>query len=211
MANEQALEDLKLIKRTMKASTRFTNIPPLGYLFSGLFGLAGPFYTYLYLGAQKVSDPAGITVYDALILAIAWLTILLGAASASVIFSVLRAKRLGKSAWNSLLARMLGSQAPQLAVSAVLTIGLASRGEYDMIPGVWLISYGLVLFSWYFFTGRDHLIQSVIFLALGAAALFSPAPISLVLLAAGFGATNLFFGIKGLRKEKEVYETGPAQ
>lgn len=211
MANEQALDDLKFIKRAMRASTKYTNIPPLGYLFSGLFGLAGPVYTYLYLGAEKVADPSLITVFDVVILATAWGVILIGSALASAIFSVLRARRLGKSAWNSLVARMLGSQAPTLLAAGVLTVGLAGHGQYDLIPGLWLISYGLILFSLYYFTGKDHLIQSAVFMALGTAAMFSPALVSLALLAAGFGATNLFFGVKGLLREKEVYETGPAQ
>jgi len=211
MEKAQAISDLEFIKKTMKASTRYTNIPPMGYLLSGWFGLAGPFYTWLYLGAEKVGDPARITFYDVVILAIAWLTILLAAAFSSAVFSVLRARRLGKSAWNSLVARMLGSQVPLLFAAGILTIAMAAAKQYSLIPGIWLISYGLVLFSLYFFTGKDHLIQSVVFLALGAASLFSPAQASLILLAAGFGATNLFFGIRGLLKEKEVYETGPAQ
>jgi hypothetical protein len=211
MERVQAISDLEFIRRTMKASTRYTNIPPMGYLLSGLFGLAGPLYTWLCLGAEKIANPALITICDVIILGVAWLTILLAAAFASAVFSVLRAKRLGKSAWNSLVARMLGSQVPLLFAAGLLTIGMAAHQQYSLIPAIWLISYGLVLFSLYFFTGKDHLIQSVIFLALGAASLFSPAGASLVLLATGFGATNLFFGVRGLLKEKEVYETGPAE
>jgi len=211
MEKAQAISDLEFIRKTMRASTRYTNIPPLGYLLSGLFGLAGPVYSWLYLGAEKVADPARIEFYDVFTLGVAWLTILLAAAFASAVFSVLRAKGLGKSAWNSLVARMLGSQTPQLFAAGILTIGMVAHKQYSLIPGVWLISYGLVLFSLYFFTGKDHLIQSAVFLALGAASLFSQAGVSLILLAAGFGATNLFFGVRGLLKEKEVYETGPAQ
>jgi hypothetical protein len=211
MEKSEAIRDLEFIRRTMKASTRYTNIPPMGYLLAGLFGLVGPLYSWLFLGAEKIVDPSRITALDLAVLAVAWSVILLAAAFCAVLFSVLRARRLGKSAWNSLVSRMVFSQIPQLLAAGALTLGLAASRKYELIPAVWLISYGLILFSLFFFTGKDHLIQSGVFLCLGIGALFAPFMISLFILAAGFGATNLFFGVRGLMKEKEVYEAGTAQ
>ncbi len=198
MDQAQIEQDLQLIKRTIKASVRYTNIPPLGYLCSGIFGLAGPALTYLIIGADKAGHPDLLTRTDLLALAGVWIGIMLAALCSSAFFMARRARKRKQAAWNSLSARIFLSQLPVLLVAAILTSALAGYGLVAMVPALWLLFWGLILFSFFFFTGTEHLLQSIIFIALGTAGLLVPFPVTLLLLAAGFGLINLVWGIAGL-------------
>ena len=60
-----------------------------------------------------------------------------------------------------------------------------------LVPALWLLHYGLIIFSFSYFTGWEHRAQSFVFLALGATALLGPGCLALPLLAAGFGLVHL--------------------
>ncbi|HUT52477.1 MAG TPA: hypothetical protein VM658_03715 [bacterium] len=204
MEREQVEKDLQFIKQTMEASTRYTNLPPLGYLLAGVCGLAGPGLTWLIIGADKAADPRLFTGWDVALLAVLWILILAAAAGGSVYLSLARAEKLGVSALTPPARRMFSSQFPLLGAVGVLTLGLFATRDFGLIPALWLLSYGLVLFGFHYYTGKDHLLQSLIFLALGAVAAFSSGRTALVLMALGFGAVNLAFGVKNLIADKEL-------
>jgi hypothetical protein len=204
MERDQVEQDLKFIKETMEASTRYTNLPPLGYLLAGGLGLVGPWLTWVIIGAAKAADPRLFTGWDVALLAALWIAVLAGAAGGSVYLAMARARRLGQKAMTPPARRMFSSQFPLLGAAAVLTLGLFASRDFGLIPGLWLLSYGVVLFGFHYYTGRDHLVKSFIFLALGAVAVFSSGATALVMLAIGFGSLNLAFGVKNLLADKEL-------
>ncbi len=201
MDRDKVLKDLEIIRSTIETAGRYSNIPGEGYVTAGLFGLAGAIITWSLAGqtTDGLSSLEGALLYK---LACLWVAVFAAALLLSVLFAWWRARQKGLRAWDSLTRRMVLSQLPLLAAGAVLTIALAWRGSFLLIPGWWLWCYGLVLFFFHYFTGKDHLVQAIIFFVLGTAALFSPPPVSPVLLGAGFGGVHLVCGARYLLKER---------
>ncbi|MBW2277204.1 MAG: hypothetical protein JRF63_06910 [Deltaproteobacteria bacterium] len=187
--------DLAFIKRTMEQATRYDNVPPLGYMIIGLIGLAGVGATYGLLGAEQIArldqpDPASIRS-----LALVWGGVLIATLICLAVAVVMRAKRRGITAWNSLATRMFLSQIPQVVAAGLLTAGLLQFDRVGLIPAVWLLHYGVLTYSFSYFAGRDHQLLGSIFVALGAAALFGPSSWAVPLLAIGFGLLHIVFGV----------------
>jgi len=201
MEPQEIAGELQFIKQTMWASTRYTNVPPGGAVLAGVLGGAGAAASYWMLGAAKLADPGLLSRGDRIGLLVLWAGILAVAAGVSVALIVRQARKTGRSAWNPLVARMFFSELPLLLAGGLLTWVLADRGLDALIPGWWLLDYGLVLFGLHYYTGNDHRNQSLIFLTLGAVALFSPLGRAVMLLAAGFGAVHLLFGLKGFLEQ----------
>ena len=100
----------------------------------------------------------------------------------------------------TLASRLFFSQVPCALVAGILTAALAVRGDYSLIPALWLLCYGIIAYSFSYFTGKEHKIQAVLFLVLGLWAAFDDFSVSLVLLGLGFGGIHLAFGIARLLK-----------
>ncbi|MBD3306885.1 hypothetical protein GF348_10930 [candidate division KSB3 bacterium] len=64
--------DLKFIRKTMESSSRYTNVPALGYLAAGALGLAGTIITYFYLKTEKITYMESITLDDMWMLVLIW-------------------------------------------------------------------------------------------------------------------------------------------
>ena len=75
----------------------------------------------------------------------------------------------------------------------VLTAALWRAGAYDLMPGSWLLVYGVSVVAAGTFSVRTVPVMGLAFMALGAVALFAPAPPDLWL-AAGFGGLHIGFG-----------------
>jgi len=191
-------QDLKVIRKAMESSLRYTNIPVPAHFAAGLLGILGVWGTYLFLGKEKVANVESILPEDASTLAILWGVVFVAALGCALFFSWQRAQKHHISAWNSLAARMFLSQVPLLAIAGVLTLGIGLKGYYDLIPGLWLSLYGVILFSFSYFTGIAHRVESICFLLLGIAAAFASGPVALVLLGLGFGGVHIAGGLARL-------------
>jgi hypothetical protein len=82
---------------------------------------------------------------------------------------------------------------PPLVAGAALTVALASRGAYTLLPGIWLLLYGCAVVG----AGLQSVTVVPVFggflLLLGLLALVIPAQGNL-LLGAGFGAGHVVCG-----------------
>jgi len=196
--------DLKLIRQMMESSSRYTNIPASGYAAAGVFGLFGAWRTALFFQSRNVTDRAALEGVNMLPLAATWLAIFLLTLIVVSALSWLKARKHGASAWNSLAARMFLSQIPVIVVAGILTVALGMHGDADMIPAVWLGLYGVVLYSFSYFTGIEHKIESLAFIALSAMAAFVPLHWQPFCLGCGFGGVHLLSGFaRQMRKQKE--------
>jgi len=92
------------------------------------------------------------------------------------------------------------SFAPPLVVGALLTAVLYQRGDTDPLPGVWLLLYGTAVMAGGAFSVRVIPMMGICLMALGAAALFSPAAWGDLFMAAGFGLMQIVFGVVIARK-----------
>ena len=73
-----------------------------------------------------------------------------------------------------------------------------------LIPALWLLSYGIIAYSFSYFTSYEHKIEGILFLIIGSIAAFTADYQALYCLAIGFGGINLGFGIVRAIKYRKI-------
>ena len=185
MLHDRAMENLRFIRETMERSAVFTAVPGWGAAGVGAVGIVAAAL------AARQPSPEG------------WLAIWLAAAAlAAVVTSVSMGRKIARSPQPS--SRPLRNFAlglvPPAAVGALLTVASWRAGALDVIPAVWLLTYGAGIITGGAFSVRAVPIMGLTFMVLGSIALFAPATAHDVLLGAGFGLTHVVFGLVIARK-----------
>jgi len=177
---DHALAQLRLIRETMEKSGRFTSVP----------GRSGQAMGLVALVAAVISDPVGDPVR--------WLSIWLAAgALALAIGSWGLARKSSRSAVP--LARGVGRRfvlglAPSILVGLVLTPALLRFGAIELLPALWLLSYGAAVIAGGAFSVRPVPLMGAAFLGFGLAAAVAPVAWANWVLGLGFGGLHLIFG-----------------
>jgi hypothetical protein len=81
-----------------------------------------------------------------------------------------------------------------MLAGAVLTLFLYQHGLYEVMPGMWLILYGVGITTGGAFSVNVVPLMGVSFMLLGTAALFSPQGWANLYMGAGFGGLQILFG-----------------
>lgn len=177
--SDRALDHLAYIRTTMESSRSFTSVPGWGGVAMGLSALL-----------------AAVLVYMAPEL---WLRIwLTDAAVAAAIggWSLRRkAATLGEKIASGVGRRFLLNLSPALLAAAVMTVVLLREGHAALVPGAWLLLYGVAVVSGGAFSVRPVPVMGAGFILLGTVALLAPAAWANYLLAGGFGGLHLVFGL----------------
>jgi hypothetical protein len=177
---EHAAGQLAFIRDTMVRAGRFTAVSGVGMIGTGLIGGVAAVVT-----AHASSREA-------------WLAIWLAAAAAAIGVSLIAVARKARRSGQSLRAgparTFALAFAPPLAAGALLTAALAIAGEWQLLPGAWLVCYGAAVVSGGAFSVRAVPVLGTVLVCLGALTLFLPAAAHTWLLGAGFGAAHLIFG-----------------
>jgi hypothetical protein len=183
---DRAADNLRYIRETMERAGSFTALPGWGGVAIGLTALAAAA-----IAAQQAA-PAR------------WLFVWLVEAAAAVAIALFTASRKARAARVALFSgpgrKFALSFAPPLAVGALLTAALYGAGEVAILPGVWLLLYGTAVVTGGAFSARVVPLMGLCFIAVGAAALFSPPAWSNLYLMAGFGGLQIAFSLIIARK-----------
>ena len=176
-----ALEHLEVIRQTMERSSAFTAVPGWGFCAMGATALvAAPLAL-----RQPTAD--------------GWLAVWLGEALVAVTIALVtmhyKAARLGTELLSISGRRLFIGLLPALAAGGLLTIALMWDGPLRLIPGVWLVLYGVAVMQAGAFSVRVVPAMGAAFAVLGAIALPLPWLWSNMMLAAGFGLLHIGFGI----------------
>jgi hypothetical protein len=178
--NIHAYDNLRFIRETMERAGSFTAVPGWGGIWMGVTGLvAGA------IGARQATGERMLAVWVA------------GApvALAIGIWAIVRKARAARLPLLSGPGRKFAlSLAPPILAGAVLTLALYQTGLPGLIPGAWLLLYGAGVVTGGAFSVRVIPVMGVCFMALGAAALFSPVAWGDMFLMAGFGGLQIAFG-----------------
>ncbi len=86
------------------------------------------------------------------------------------------------------------SLAPPLIAGALISFALARNEALEVLPGIWLLLYGVAVVVGGAFSVRAVPVMGLCFMALGGVALFLPVRYGNLLMAAGFGGLHLIFG-----------------
>jgi hypothetical protein len=178
--SHDALDQIQFIRRTMENATSFTAVPGWGMVLLGAtaFGTAAL--------ARSVSSH------------VVWVLLWLGeAALAAIIVLVTMVHKAGGLAKlaNSVPARKCAlSLVPPLAAGGVLTLVFMEHHLYAVLPGMWLMLYGVAIITGGAFSVRVVPVMGICFAVLGAVALGLPARWADAMMAAGFGGLHTAFG-----------------
>jgi hypothetical protein len=185
--DDHARETLLAIRGAMERAGSFTAVPGKGGVAMGLVALAAAAISSL------ASDPGR------------WLGIWLACAAAALCVGCAAMARKAARTGTPLFAsgvsrRFLLAFAPPLAAGGVLTLALERAGRLDLLPGLWLLSYGAAVVSGGALSVRAVPAMGGVFLLLGAACLYSPPAWGTAYLAAGFGVVQIVFGLYVARR-----------
>lgn len=185
----RARENLLFIRRTMERSAVFTAVPGWGTVGVGLVGLAAAW--------------RGATLGPELGSGAPWLWTWIGAAVLAVALSsgatARKLQRTPSPSGRALRNFALGL-APALGAGAVLTHVLWQQGMIDLLPGVWMLLYGVGVVTGGAFSVRAVPLMGLAFMTLGAAAFWADPASRDALLATGFGGLHIVFGAIIARK-----------
>ncbi len=176
-----AVEHLRVIRQTMERSSTFTAVPGWGTCLMGVSAL--------------VATPIALRRPTAE----GWLAVWLGEAILAVTIALismhLKASRLGTEVLSSSGRRLFMGLLPALAAGGLLTIALMWNGPVRLIPGVWLVLYGVGVMQAGAFSVKTVPAMGAAFVIAGAVALPLPWFWANLALAASFGLLHIVFGV----------------
>lgn len=184
--HEHAAENLLYIRDAMERASSFTAVPGWGGVFMGLAGVAA-----------AIIAPAQPTRFG-------WLLTWLATAAVAVAVGLLGVLVKARNEGVPLLSRPARQFAlgfvPAIFVAALLTVALFRAGLDAALPGMWLLLYGTAVIAGGTFSIRIVPLMGILFLFLGAIALFTTPPVPSICLGLGFGGLHIAFGMLIARK-----------
>ena len=176
----RAMDNLRFIRETMEAAGTFTAVSGWGTVVIGVTAIAA-------------AGVAGVTYSTH-----RWILIWLCEAGLSVAISVytmaLKARSAKLPLWSEPARKILFSFAPPMAAGALLTLVMYEHDLVALLPGVWMLLYGVGVVAAGTFSVRIVPVMGLAFMLVGAVALVGPATWGTAFMAAGFGGLHLFFG-----------------
>ena len=179
--SNEALDQLQFIRHTMESATSFTAVPGWGTVLLGLTALA----------AALVARSLDSRVTWVLL----WLGEALLAAIISLVAMVKKTGSLAKLATSIPARKCALSLVPPLAAGGVLTLIMMEQHLYAILPGMWLMLYGVAVITGGAFSVRVVPVMGICFAVFGTIALALPASWANGIMGAGFGGLHVLFGL----------------
>lgn len=177
-----AIDNLRYIRRTIERAGSFTAVPGVGGIAMGSVAIAA-------------SSLAGSPSADGL----RWLAVWMSAAVAAVLIGVVAAWVKSRRAGLPLLSgpgrKFVAGFAPAMIAGALLTAVLFGAGEIRLLPGVWMLLYGVGIVSGGSASVRVVPLMGACFMAAGAGALLLREANPNAMLAVGFAGLHILFGL----------------
>jgi len=177
----RAADHLRYIRETMERAAEFTAVPGWGGVAMGFTAIGAAI-----AASHQHSPRAWLTVW----LAEAFVAIAIAAATAAT-----KAHRANAALLSGPGRKFLLSFAPPIIVGGLLTFALFHAGFASILPAVWLLLYGTAIVTGGAFSVRVVPVMGICLMSVGALALVAPAPWGDALMAFGFGALQIGFGI----------------
>ena len=178
MTSKEAEQTLSVIRTLMERSTLYTNV-------SGHAGIAA--------GAVALMGCAARTWWQTPFLP-TWLTVLAAACATTIFFTAKMAMENGEPLWTRQARTVVLALLPSLLMALVLSLVLSKAGQETLLPGTWMLVWGVGALSMGFFTPRILSVLGATFMAAGTFTLFiSPVDDGLAM-GLTFGVIHLAYG-----------------
>ena len=179
--NDRAIENLQFIRETMERAGSFTAVPGWGGILMGVSAIL----TALVSGHLPSRN--------------LWFAAWLGEAALALAIGGWAMLQKAKAVQSPLLVgpgrKFALSLCPAMIAGAALTLVLYRGGLFQLMPGTWLLLYGVSVVTSGTFSVKVVPIMGLCFMALGIIALLSPLAFANWFMAAGFGGLHIAFGI----------------
>lgn len=175
------MDNLRFIRETMEGAAYFTAVSGIGEVAVGVTAVAAA-----WIASQQENPLAWLSVW--LIDAVIATLITLGAIA-------WKARRVEVTLLSRTTRRFALGLFPPFIAGALLTPVLVRAGNFDVLPGLWLLLYGTGVTTGGSYSVRTVPVMGLAFMAVGTLALVAPPAWGDVLLAAGFGGLHIVFGI----------------
>jgi hypothetical protein len=182
----RAADHLRYIRETMERAAEFTAVPGWGGVAMGFTAIGAAI-----AASHQHSAKAWLTVW----LAEAFVAIAIAAATAAT-----KAHRANAALFSGPGRKFLLSFAPPIIVGGVLTFALFNAGLASILPAVWLLLYGTAIVTGGAFSVRVIPVMGICLMSVGALALVVPTAWGDAMMAVGFGALQIGFGVWIARK-----------
>ena len=179
--NERAFENLRYIRETMERAGSFTAVSGWGGILMGISALLMAVISSLLPSTDL------------------WVVSWLGEAVLALAIGGWAMSQKAKAVQSTLLCgpgrKFALSLCPAMIAGGILTVVLYENGLFTLLPGVWLLLYGVAVVTGGAFSVKVVPIMGISFMVLGTIALFSPAQWANWFMATGFGGLQIVFSI----------------
>jgi hypothetical protein len=175
------MEDLRFIRQTMENGNAFTAVPGWGGVAMGVTALVA---AAIAAGQATPEGWVGVWAAEAVI-----------AAGIGVRAIAGKARRFGLPLLSGTGRKVLLGFTPPALAGIVLTVSLWQAGAARLIPGAWLLLYGVAVVAGGTFSVRVVPLMGGCFMVLGAFGLLVVPGAGNALMALGFGGLHVVFGI----------------
>jgi hypothetical protein len=183
--NDRAVRDLRYIRETMERVGSFTAVPGWGGVLMGATALITGFFT---------KDLESRELWF-----VAWM-VEAALAGAIGVVGTLRKAKMQRALLQGPGRKFAMSLLPALVGGAILTGALYQQGLFGLMPGVWLLLYGVAVMSCGTYSVKVVPTMGAGFMILGGVALLLPWQWAQLFMAAGFGVLQIISGIVIARK-----------
>ncbi len=175
-----AVEDLRFIRQTMENAASFTAVPGWGGVAMGVTALAT---------SCLAPRPSNARAW-----LITWLAAALVAFALGALSVYWKARRVGTPVLTQPGRKFVLSLFPPLAAGAAISGAIYAAGQVHLLPGIWLLLYGVGVMSAGTFSVRVVPAMGLSFMLAGVVAMFCPPAWGNAVMAAGFGGLHILFG-----------------
>ena len=173
-------EQLKYIRDVMARTSTFTAVPGLGAIWMGITAVAAAF-----IASMATSRDLWL---------VTWMCEAGLGAAIGLVAMHWKAKAAKTPLKSGAGRKFFTSFAPPLFAGIVLTIALWHGGKAALLPGTWMLMYGISTVAGGAFSVRIVPITGVLFIGAGALTLFLPPAWGDFMMGLTFGGLHLVFG-----------------
>jgi len=182
----RAMDNLAFIRSAMENASAFTAVSGWGMVVVGVLAIAAAL-----VGAVQPTRAR-------------WLDVWLAAGAAALVVQLWAMLAKARVSGSSLLSgpgrKFVLAVSPPLVAGAVLTLVLWRSGNVAVLPGLWLLLYGVAVTAGGAFSVEIVPVLGICFVIAGVLALFTPAGWNDWILGAAFGGLHVAFGIPIARR-----------